>query len=112
MSTLQPLQWEVEQQGKITLRLRGELSRSTLLPLYQAIQHHQLFPAEHSSQSILLDLSDISRIDSAGFALLCELIHQGKQTQVHQIQLLNPPVQITTLADLFGLSDWIASLSC
>lgn len=108
MSALPSLQWEVQQQDKITLCISGELSRSTLLPLHQAFQDERLFSVEICHQFIQLDLIAVSRIDSAGFALLCEIIRYCEQSEAKQIQLLSYPVQIMTLADLFGLSDWIS----
>ena len=44
------------------------------------------------------------------FALLCEFLQYNQTLLVkEQTQILqNPPSQLLTLADLFGLSDWIA----
>lgn len=109
MQETQSLHWESQvNDGKMTLQLSGELSRNTLLPLWQ--QRASLLEGQLDGQMIVWDLSQITRIDSAGFALLCDFL-QHNQTLLTKAQrqiLQNPPSQLLTLADLFGLSDWIA----
>ena len=110
MQETQSLHWESQvNDGKITLQLSGELSRNTLLPLWQQ-RASFLLEGQSSGQTILWDLTQITRIDSAGFALLCEFLQYNQTLLVkEQTQILqNPPSQLLTLADLFGLSDWIA----
>ncbi len=53
------------------------------------------------------ELAGITRIDSAGFALLCDLIHLCQRLNVQRQVIAHAPVQLVTLADLFGLSEWI-----
>ena len=110
MQETQSLHWESQvNDGKMTLQLSGELSRNTLLPLWQQ-RTSFLLERQSSGQTILWDLTQITRIDSAGFALLCEFLQYNQTLLVkEQTQILqNPPSQLLTLADLFGLSDWIA----
>ena len=110
MQERQSLHWESQvNDGKITLQLSEELSRNTLLPLWQQ-RASFLLEGQSSGQSILWYLTQITRIDSAGFALLCEFLQYNQTLLVkEQTQILqNPPSQLLTLADLFGLSDWIA----
>ncbi|HED4419919.1 TPA: lipid asymmetry maintenance protein MlaB [Pasteurella multocida] len=111
MKTDKSLTWASEQNNdKITLRLAGELSRDTLLPLWS--QRASFLPEEKSQvQTLYWDLTDVARVDSAGFALLCDFIRhcQKVMKQETSIILYNAPRQLLTLADLFGLSDWIAT---
>ena len=110
MQETQSLHWESQvNDGKMTLQLSGELSRNTLLPLWQQ-RASFLLEGQLDGQMIVWDLSQITRIDSAGFPLLCDCL-QHNQTLLTKAQrqvLQNPPSQLLTLADLFGLSDWIA----
>lgn len=110
MQETQSLHWESQvNDGKMTLQLSGELSRNTLLPLWQQ-RASFLLEGQLDGQMIVWDLSQITRIDSASFALLCDFL-QHNQTLLTKAQrqiLQNPPSQLLTLADLFGLSDWIA----
>ena len=105
MQATQSLHWESNQHDdKITLRLKGELSQNTLLPLWQQ-RASFLLARKTETLDVHWDLSQVNRIDSAGFALLCDFLNERKQL------LQNPPSQLLTLADLFGLSDWIAQFS-
>lgn len=109
MQQTQSLRWASQvNNDRITLQLSGELSRNTLLSLWQQ-RASFLLEGKSSGQTILWDLTQITRIDSAGFALLCEFL-QHNQTLLSKDQtqtLQNPPSQLLILADLFGLSDWI-----
>ena len=63
---------------KIALQLSGELSRNTLLPLWQ--QRVFFLSEKQNNQSLIeFDLTEINRIDSAGFALLCDFLHDCEQ---------------------------------
>ncbi|MGC6405077.1 STAS domain-containing protein [Bisgaard Taxon 45] len=110
MKTDKSLTWASERNNdNITLRLVGELSRDTLLPLWS--QRASFLPEEkNAQQTIYWDLTQVTRVDSAGFALLCDFIShcQKVMKQDTRIILHNTPRQLLTLADLFGLSDWIA----
>ncbi|MFY1027390.1 NTP-binding protein [Actinobacillus seminis] len=112
MRNSQSLHWELLQNDdNITPRLIGELSRDTLLPLWSQ-RTSFLSQPKLAKQNIVWDLTEITRIDSAGFALLCDFIHDCQQLQgaENRLQIKNPPIQLMTLADLFGLSDWITPL--
>lgn len=105
------LKWSaVQNDDRITLPLSGELSRDTLLPLWKEWQQRAfLSEPQIVDKHLLWDLAQVTRIDSAGFALLCDLISYCRQTQQQDkiLTLENVPPQVLTLADLFGLSDWI-----
>ena len=97
------LQWGVFQNNESqVVQLKGELTRATLLPLWE---QRASFLSVKANQSIYWDLAQLSRIDSAGFALLTELLnHYEKQTKNG---LIHAPEVVQTLAELYGLSGWI-----
>lgn len=106
MQSKENLHWEFHQNNEsIVLQLSGELSRNTLLPLW-----HDYFSFLSSSkfdkQYLSLVLSDLTHIDSAGFAFLCELIEEVKD-RVSLLKIVSYPNQLIILANLFGLSNWI-----
>ena len=103
------LKWDlIQNNDKIALQLSGELSRNTLLPLWQ--QRASFLSEQLANQSIIeFDLTNIKRIDSAGFALLCDFLHDSEQIANEEVRLINPPEQLLTLADLVNLSHWIGT---
>lgn len=108
------LEWSAMQNDdRIALRLVGELSRDTLLPLWKEFtQRQQRFAFLSQMQiakNIYWDLGGISRIDSAGFALFCQIMSDCRQAQSTEknLYLENIPTQLLTLADLFNLDDWL-----
>ncbi|AKO44883.1 STAS domain-containing protein [[Haemophilus] ducreyi] len=93
-----------EQNGSLFVTLSGELTRDTLLPLWK---QRASFLSNPHNETIYWDLNHLLRIDSAGFALLIELLnHYQKQSTNY---LINVPDVILTLAGLFGLQDWLDS---
>ena len=103
------LKWDlIQNNDKIVLQLSGELSRNTLLPLWQ--QRASFLSEKQNNQSTIeFDLTNIKRIDSAGFALLCDFLHDSEQLPNKKVRLINPPEQLLTLADLVNLSHWIST---
>ena len=103
------LNWDLAQiDDKLSLRLNGELSRNTLLPLWQ--QRAAFLSVEKLSQShIEFDLTNLTRIDSAGFALLCDFLNFALRLPHKKVSLKNPPNQLLTLSDLVNLKDYINS---
>ena len=103
------LKWDlIQNNDKIALQLSGELSRNTLLPLWQ--QRASFLSEKQNNQSLIeFDLTEINRIDSAGFALLCDFLHDCEQLPNKKVRLINPPEQLLTLADLVNLSHWIST---
>ena len=103
------LKWDlIQNNDKIALQLSGELSRNMLLPLWQ--QRASFLSEKLANQSIIeFDLTNIKRIDSAGFALLCDFLHDCEQLPNKKVRLINPPEQLLTLADLVNLSHWIGT---
>lgn len=102
------LKWDlIQNNDKIALQLSGELSRNTLLPLWQ--QRASLSEKLANQSIIEFDLTNIKRIDSAGFALLCDFLHDSEQLPNKKVRLINPPEQLLTLADLVNLSHWIGT---
>ena len=103
------LKWDlIQNNDKIALQLSGELPRNTLLPLWQ--QRASFLSEKLANQSTIeFDLTNIKRIDSAGFALLCDFLHDSEQLPNKKVRLINPPEQLLTLADLVNLSHWIGT---
>lgn len=103
------LKWDlIQNNDKIALQLSGVLSRNTLLPLWQ--QRASFLSEKLANQSTIeFDLTNIKRIDSAGFALLCDFLHDSEQLPNKKVRLINPPEQLLTLADLVNLSHWIGT---
>ncbi|TCJ97930.1 phospholipid transport system transporter-binding protein [Volucribacter psittacicida] len=114
-TTAKVLQWEVvEQDAIIHIHLVGELTREHLLSLYE--QQQPLLHKCVKAHQIYWDLKQVTRIDSAGFAFLCDLLHQSQTNlgggdsldhTTKQVVINNAPSQLLTLSDLFGLSAWV-----
>ena len=81
------LKWDlIQNNDKIALQLSGELSRNTLLPLWQ--QRASFLSEKLANQSTIeFDLTNIKRIDSAGFALLCDFLHDSEQLPNKKVRL-------------------------
>lgn len=109
MNKKKTLTWVIKQSDdKIILQLVGELSRDTLLSLWE--QRASFLSKENIEKiSLDIDLSEIVRIDSAGVALLCNLVQEYKTQFGNNVSILlsNVPTQLITLVDLYGLSSWL-----
>lgn len=79
------------------LALAGELDQDVLNPLWDA-------RVEAMKGVTCIDLSQISRVDTGGLALLLHLIDQGKQ-QGNRVSLAGVNDKVYTLAQLYNLSD-------
>ena len=77
------------------LVLQGELDQDVLNPLWNARQ-------DAMKGASCIDLRAVSRVDTAGVALLIHLIAQGK-TQGHQVTLEGISENLQTLAALYNL---------
>lgn len=102
------LTWQVsctDEQAVVTLS--GVLNRHTVPDLWQEREQFVLQRQPQLQRCRLLewDLSAISHIDSAGFALLTELLRLNPPEQV---KLVNAPTQCLNLAALFSLKTWLA----
>ena len=109
--TTAKLTWSaIQNNDKIALQLAGELSRNTLLPLWNEWKRQQRFAGLSTSQMsahvIEWDLSSLTRMDSAGFALFSELLHDIQKMAVSQ-KIINVPDELMTLAELFDLDNWL-----
>lgn len=109
--TTAKLTWSAMQNNdKIALRLAGELSRNTLLPLWNEWKRQQRFAVLSTSQMathvIEWDLSSLTCMDSAGFALFSELLHDIQKMAISQ-KIINVPDELMTLAELFDLDNWL-----
>lgn len=102
MKPQKTLQWSVLHNNEsLVVELSGELTRDTLLPLWK---QRASFLSPKSNQYIYWDLKSLTSIDSSGFTLLAELLHHYQQKNPNC--LLNTPPTLTSLAELFDLSDW------
>ena len=102
------LKWDlIQNNDKIALQLSGELSATRC---YHYGNNVLLLSEKQNNQSLIeFDLTEINRIDSAGFALLCDFLHDCEQLPNKKVRLINPPEQLLTLADLVNLSHWIST---
>lgn len=103
------LNWALQKNDdKITLLLTGALSRHTLLSLWR--QRETVLSAQNLDKPFIeWDLSGLERIDSAGFAALCDFLQMCQKLPHKTVRLIHPPQQLLTLADLVGLAHWIAN---
>ncbi len=82
-------------------QLSGELSFQTVTPLLNEITKNCHFPKT-------INLEQVSRSDSAGLALLVEILrlaHQNQQT----VHFSNPPLQLQQIAQAVGLIEILAT---
>lgn len=99
-----PLQWHIQQNNEsVIVRLSGELTRDTLLPLWQ---QRAVFLSPTANQHLYWDLKELTRIDSAGFTLLAELLHHYQKQ--NQNCIINVPDSVQKLAELYDLADWFS----
>ncbi|WP_039056796.1 lipid asymmetry maintenance protein MlaB [Enterobacter sp. Bisph1] len=77
------------------LKLLGELDQDIINPLWNA-------RVEAMSGVSCIDLHDVTRVDTAGIALLIHLIAQGKK-QGNQVVLTGVSDNVSTLAALYNL---------
>ncbi len=102
MASSQALSWCIEQtENYVLINLSGTLTRNTLSPLWE--QRASLLSG-YSSNRVDWYLNEVKMIDSAGLALLIELLHFHQDKTNYLIDL---PKFITDLAVLFGLEDWL-----
>ena len=79
------------------LVLAGELDQDVLNPLWDA-------RIEAMKGATCIDLSQISRVDTGGLALLLHLVDLGKQ-QGNRVSLTGVNDKVYTLAQLYNLPD-------
>ena len=108
---IEQLTWSaVQNNDRIALQLAGELSRDTLLPLWNEWKGQHRFAVlsamQMKNQSIEWNLGQLTRMDSAGFALFSELLHDIQKTAASQ-KIVSAPDELTTLAELFDLDGWL-----
>lgn len=104
MQTKNPLQWDIQQNNEsLMVRLFGDLTRNTLLPLWK---QRASFLSPKAHQHIYWDLHGLTGIDSAGFTLLAELLNRYQKQ--NPSYLINTPESLKNLAALFDLSAWLS----
>ncbi|UWM63748.1 lipid asymmetry maintenance protein MlaB [Enterobacter sp. CP102] len=90
----QQLSWSREGE---TLLLSGELDQDLLNPLWDARN-------EAMKGVTLIDLSGVSRVDTAGVALLVHLVAAGKKQGI-SVVLAGASDNVMTLAQLYNLPE-------
>lgn len=90
----QALSWQ--QNGEV-LTLAGELSSVTLQPLWKQRQ-------EVLSGVSVVDVRALTRVDTAGLALLIHLIGEAKE-QGHSVRIRRMSDKLATLAALYNLPE-------
>ncbi len=88
-----------------TLRITGELTFATVSALLSELTQ-QLVPKNNTAKISpkVLDLSDITRTDSAGLALMIELLKLSKDAP---ITFRHIPAQMYSLAAVSGVQDML-----
>ena len=92
----------VEQLSAGNIAVNGELTFETvpdLIANYPAIDS-----GNHSGEALTVDLSGVSKADSAGLALLVEWIGQARKDQI-SFSFANVPQQILAMAELCDLDE-------
>ncbi|MBE2895010.1 STAS domain-containing protein [Spirabiliibacterium falconis] len=82
------------------LTLIGDLTRDSLLPLWQARE-----TLTDTVECLDIELAELATLDSAGFALLCDIIHFYAQKS--QVRLHHAPAILRDLALLYELNKWL-----
>lgn len=88
---------QVRDEGFGTWRIEGDLSFATVPALLADIEQRGVLPLE-------IDLSNVTRSDSAGLALLVELVGRAWQ-QDRTLCLRNFPAQLASLAEISGVQE-------
>lgn len=91
------LNWQAEN-GVITLS--GDLDRETLLPFWKVRQ--QVIGADITT----IDVSALSRVDSAGLAMLVHLLDEG-ESRKQPLKLTGMTEKLQMLASLYNLQQII-----
>jgi phospholipid transport system transporter-binding protein len=90
----QPLSWTREND---TLFLSGELDQDLLIPLWDS--------REFAMQGVtVIDLHSVTRVDTAGVALLVHLVAEGKK-QGAAVKLAGVSDNVLTLEKLYNLPE-------
>ncbi len=95
------MQPKITTNGKGEYAIEGELNNQTVPVISQ--EFVQLIPAI-AGKNITLDLSLVSRSDSAGVALLVEVMQLAKSSNL-TLFFSNLPQQMTDIAGISGLLD-------
>lgn len=93
------MQASITKQSEDTYAIEGELNMQTVPAVSQELE--KLFSGLKSTR-ITFDLASISRSDSAGVALLVDLMQQAKQAEL-TLSLSHLPSQMKAIAGISGL---------
>lgn len=87
--------------GKAPINLSGELDAETVPRRLR--ESEDWF--EHGEETVI-DLSDVTRVDSAGVALLLEWVRDAHAAQA-SLSFVNAPAQMRAIIDFCALNDVI-----
>ena len=87
---------DVEQIGDNSWRLCGELTFDTVTDLVDAMPEHEL------GAQLKFELSGLTKVDSAGVALMIEWTRTAKLNKC-QVQWCNPPKALARLIQVMGV---------
>ncbi|TNG94520.1 STAS domain-containing protein [Pasteurellaceae bacterium USgator11] len=94
--------WQISSsENAYCLQLAGDLTRSTLLPLWQ--QRTSLFQTQKSC--LEMKLNQLGTVDSAGFVLICEILH--RYSELGEVKLVDVPHLVLDFAELYDLDQWL-----
>ncbi|MCW8330457.1 STAS domain-containing protein [Photobacterium sp. SDRW27] len=95
------IEWLVQENGFYCLS--GELERDTVPAFWQ--QRHKWMPQD---ARVKLDLSALTRVDSAGMVMLLH-VYQQLSSNGSELSLLNVPEQLITLLRLSHVESMLAA---
>lgn len=89
---------DVDESGVVVARPRGEVTRETV----DDLRAHLRALDGHGAPSVMLDLSEITFIDSAGFDALAEFGRSERQNG-HHVMLCTPSIAVQRMLDVLGV---------
>lgn len=101
---MQLFQWKIEEKTPLNVLFSGVLTRDTVYILWKS--QEEFIAKQINAEKIIWNLEQLQQIDSAGIALLIEILDEMSQHYNKKIELLNVPTQCSALIELFGLAKW------
>ncbi len=102
---MQPASIRADQDGAVTIVLRGDIDFTTSPAVLQAI--HAGLP-EEAVPSISVDLADVGFMDSSGMGVMVQILRLAEETGAalrveHPNRNVHDQLQLSGLAELLGL---------
>ncbi len=106
-------QAEIIQQNQQKYLISGAVDFSTVPDLMQQVsaffKSYKKSAADDAAASITMDLSKITVCNSAGLALILEMVRQAHNQNI-ELHFKNWPVTLLTIAKAYGVDDEIRDL--